>query len=74
MGALDGKIEIRRELRPCVVKILARLRCDFKTKNISKFIIEEPQHFEKALFHMWNPKTGKAIVEYDDGTVHEAEL
>ena len=27
----------------------------------------------KALFHFYHPVTGNAIVEYEDGTIHEVE-
>ena len=27
----------------------------------------------KALFHTWNITSGKAIVEYEEGTIHEVE-
>lgn len=78
MAALDGKITIERELRPCMVKIPKRVK-----KHIAKpantiigemtLYTEEPECEAKGLFHCWHPVTGNAIVEYSDGTIHEAE-
>lgn len=59
MAALDGKITIERELRPCMVKIPKRVK-----KHIAKpantitgemtLCTEEPEHEIKALFHFWD--------------------
>ena len=97
MAALDGKITIERELRPCMVKIPKQVK-----KHIAKpantitgemtLYTEEPEHEIKALFHCWDhrselydasPMIGGhpggqvsgtfAIVEYEDGTIHEVE-
>ena len=77
MAALDGKITIERELRPCIVRI------PDKKKQFKEM---------KALFHCWDFRSevigesylrgghpaGQisatfAIVEYSDGTIHEVE-
>ena len=78
MAALDGKITIERELRPCMVKIPKQVK-----KHIAKpantiigemtLYTEEPECEAKALFHCWHPVTGNAIVEHEDGTMHEVE-
>ena len=72
MSALDGKITIERELRPCIADIPAEIETYPKGEYLARRIIE-PAHEEKALFHCWHPVTGKALVEYEDGTIHEAE-
>ena len=91
MAALDGKITIERELRPCIVHIP---ESSYKTWNRKKqeheikTVREEEIH--KALFHCWSHRSevvgesalrgghsaGQisatfAIVEYEDGSVHE---
>lgn len=77
MAALDGKITIETELRPCIIRFQ-------KKKNQFDEI--------KALFHCWNFRSevigesylrgghpaGQisatfALVEYEDGTIHEVE-
>ena len=78
MSTLDEKITIERELRPCMVKIPKRVK-----KHIAKpantitgemtLYTEESEREIKTLFHCWHPVTGNAIVEYEDGTIHEAE-
>lgn len=87
MAALDGKITIGIEYRPCVVYFPEIKRKAGKTELL---IQKEEKH--KALFHCWNhrselydasPMIGGhpggqvsgtfAIVEYEDGTVHEVE-
>ena len=78
MAALDGKITIERELRPCMVKIPKRVK-----KHIAKpantitgemtLYTEESEREIKTLFHCWHPVTGNAIVECEDGTIHEVE-
>ena len=78
MSALDGKITIERELRPCMVKIPKRVK-----KHIAKpantitgemtLYTEESEREIKTLFHCWHPVTGNAIVECEDGTIHEVE-
>ena len=77
MAALDGKITIEKELRPCMVKIPKQVK-----KHIAKpantitgemtLYTEESEREIKALFHCWHPVTGNAIVEHEDGTIHEA--
>ena len=78
MAALDGKITIERELRPCMVKIPKQVK-----KHIAKpantitgemtLYTEESEREIKTLFHCWRPVTGNAIVEYNDGTIREVE-
>ena len=78
MSALGGKITIERELRPCMVKIPKRVK-----KHIAKpantiigemtLYTEESEREIKTLFHCWHPVTGNAIVEYEDGAIHEVE-
>lgn len=72
MAALDGKITIEIGLRPCIAYIPAELAIYPKGEYMARRIIE-PEHEEKALFRCWNPVTGKALVEYEDGTIHEVE-
>lgn len=97
MAALDGKIEIGIEYRPCMVKI-PKKETKHKVKPANTITgemtlyTEECEHEIKALFHCWNhrselygasPMIGGhpggqvsgtfAIVEYEDGTVHEVE-
>lgn len=92
MAALDGKITIGIDYRPCFVHISAKIEKK-RNKDVGKSIkiIEEEQEI-KALFHCWNhrselygasPMIGGhpggqvsgtfAIVEYEDGTIHEVE-
>ena len=72
MAALDGKITIEIGLRPCIVHIPRRVR--EKTKNGGgRAIGLTEKHDIKALFHYYHPVTGNAIVEYEDGTIHEVE-
>lgn len=91
MSALDGKITIERELRPCIVHIPEK-REYFRENRERKYRVKESAKDIKALFHCWNfrselcdasPMIGGhpggqvsaifAIVEYEDGTVHEVE-
>ena len=72
MAALDGKITIERELRPCIVHVPAVHETFYKGGYLARRIIE-PEHEVNTLFHCWHPVTGNAIVEYEDGTVHEVE-
>ena len=69
MAALDGKITIERGLRPCIVN-LSKIAKDRYGKGQ---IIGEKNGTCKVLFHCWHPVTGNALVEYEDGTIHEAE-
>ena len=93
MSALDGKITIGIDYRPCMVHIPAKVKHKRNTStNPGEYIIESPEREIKALFHCWNrrselcnasPMIGGhpggqvsgtfAIVEYEDGTVHEVE-
>ena len=94
MAALDGKIEIGIEYRPCMVHIPAKKQSYRKKGDrINAYEKEiEPEHEIKALFHCWSHRSevvgesplrgghpgGQvsgtfAIVEYEDGTVHEVE-
>jgi hypothetical protein len=74
MSALDGKITIERELRPCIVensvKALFHL---WEVKRIPYYELKSPvkgfldQSFEGFAEYIF------AIVEYSDGTIHEVE-
>ena len=89
MAALDGKIEIGIEYRPCIVKLWEET---FDTYGNKIIIHSREGETCKALFHCWNhrselydasPMIGGhpvgqvsgtfAIVEYEDGTIHEVE-
>lgn len=74
MAALDGKITIERELRQCIVHIpgLSYKSWD-NEKQKMKHVVKRKEETHKALFHCWNPVTGNAIVEHEDGTIHEVE-
>lgn len=76
MSALDGKITIESGLRTCMVRVpdmekflKIKVNISFDDDSIYKI----PEREEKALFHCWHPVTGNAIVEYEDGTIHETE-
>ena len=73
MAVLDGKITIERELRPCIVHIpeISFDRCCNGIKIDT--VLYRKSYERKALFHLWHPVTGNAIVEYEDGTIHEVE-
>lgn len=74
MSALDGKIAIGVDYRPCMVHIPAKVRRKRNTStNPGEYIIESPEYETKALFHFWHPVTGNGIVEYEDGAIHEVE-
>mgnify|MGYP001623119440 CR=1 FL=1 len=98
MAALDGKITIGIDYRPCVVHIPAvtkTCRPDRKSTAKNERPYQEvivPEKKIKALFHCWShrselygasPMIGGhpggqvsgtfAIVEYEDGTIHEVE-
>lgn len=69
MAALDGKITIERELRPCIVKnsVNALFHCwNFRSRVIGESYLRggHPAGQISATF---------AIVEYEDGTIHEVE-
>ena len=91
MAALDGKITIERELRPCIVHIPEK-REYFRENRERKYRVKESSKDVKALFHCWiyrSELVGEslcygghpagqisatfAIVEYEDGTIHEVE-
>lgn len=72
MAALDGKITTERELRPCIVHISRTVR-EKETNGGGRALGITEEHDIKALFHCWHPATGNAIVEYEDGTIHEVE-
>ena len=80
MAALDGKITIERGLRPCITTVFEKVKNEdggFSARLTRK----------KGLFHCWSQKSfysqdeyggGNtsatfAIVEYEDGTIHEVE-
>lgn len=74
MAALDGKIEIRIEYRTCMVHIPEQRELRRKAnEDFPHEIVIAPAQDIKAIFHTWNTFTGKGIVEYEDGTVHEVE-
>ena len=68
----NGNIEIKYELRPCIVYVPAVQEMYYKGEYLAKRIIE-PEHEVNTLFHCWHPVTGNAIVEYEDGTIHEVK-
>ena len=87
----NGNIEIKYELRPCIVHIPEK-REYFRENRERKYRVKESEKNIKALFHCWNHKSelvGESpcygghpagqisqtfgIVEYEDGTIHEAE-
>ena len=54
MAALDGKITIERELRPCIVHIPAvKNGFRFEKDKIKNNVVREEKHV-KALFHCWS--------------------
>ena len=74
MAALDGKITIERELRPCIVHIPEqRALCRKESESFPHEIVIVHAEDIKALFHLYHPVTGNALVEYEDGTIHEVE-
>lgn len=91
MAALDGKITIVIDYRPCIVHIPAVTRNRRQDLNAYREVVE-PEKDIKALFHCWSHRSevvgesylrgghpaGQvsstfAIVEFEDGTVHEVE-
>ena len=72
MVGIDGKITIESGLRPCTVHIPASHATYTRADGSLGIDTEEPKTY-KALFHGWHPVTGKAIVENEDGTIHEVE-
>ena len=72
MAAFNGKITIESGLRPCIVHVPAVQETYYKGEYLARRIIE-PEHEVNTLFHCWHPVTGNAIVEYEDGTIHEVE-
>lgn len=74
MAALDGRITIEKELRPCIVHIPEQRELRRKAnEDFPREIVIAPAQDIKAIFHTWNTFTGKGIVEYGDGTIHEVE-
>lgn len=74
MATLDGKITIGIEYRPCMVHIPEHRELRRKAnEDFPREIVIAPAQDIKAIFHTWNTFTGKGIVEYEDGTVHEVE-
>lgn len=74
MGALDGKITIEIDYRPCTVHIPEQRELRRKAnEDFPREIVIAPAQDIKAIFHTWNTFTGKGIVEYEDGTIHEVE-
>ena len=56
MSALDGKITIERELRPCIVHIPEK-REYFRENRERKYRIKKSEEDIKALFHCWNHRS-----------------
>lgn len=55
MSALDGKITIGIDYRPCMVHISAKVKHKRNTStNPGEYIIESPECEIKALFHRWD--------------------
>lgn len=77
MLALDGKITIERELRPCIVNIPPKVSqpVDMVRNYVQYGTLElkNEEYTQKALFHFWSPATGNAIVEYENGTIYEVK-
>lgn len=83
MSTLDRKITIGTDYRPCIVHIPAVARKRRQDLNVYREVVE-PEKNIKALFHCWSHRSevgimGQisstfAIVEFEDGTVHEVEL
>ena len=74
MAALDGKITIGIEYRPCMVHIPEQRELRRKAnEDFPREIVIAPAQDIKAIFHTWNTFAGKGIVEYEDGTIHEVE-
>lgn len=73
MAELDGKITIEIGLRPCIAHFpeITFDRCCNGEKIDS--VLYRNSYERKALFHCWHPVAGNAIVEYEDGTIHEVE-
>lgn len=91
MAALDGKITISIDYRPCIVHIPAVTRNRRQDLNVYREVVE-PEKDVNGLFHYWSHRSevvgesylrgghaaGQfsstfAIVELEDGTVHEVE-
>ena len=76
MAALDGKITIESGLRPCIVKRLYKQLLSDENRRPLKYGLvqyEVKEESLKTLFHFWHPVTGNAVIEYEDGTIHEVE-
>ena len=74
MAALDGKITIGIEYRPCMVHIPEQRELRRKAnEDFPREIVIAPAKDIKVLFHLWNMCTGNAIVECEDGTIREVE-
>ena len=73
MAALDGKITIGKELRPCIVHIPEIGIDPYHMGEKIDSVTYRNSCERKALFHCQNPLTGNALVEYEDGTIHEVE-
>lgn len=82
MAALDGKITIGVDYRPCIVHIPAVTRNRRQDLNVYREVVK-PEKDITALFHCWSHRSEAgimgqvsstfAIVEFKDGTVHEVE-
>lgn len=82
MAALDGKITIGIDYRPCIVHIPAVIEYYENPFEIIRKV-REPEKDVRALFHCWSQRSETetigqvystfAIVEFEDGAVHEVE-
>ena len=74
MSTLDGKITIERELRPCIVENSAKALFHlWAVKRTPHYEIKSPvKGFLNPLFEGFDEYI-VAIVEYEDGTMHEVE-
>lgn len=71
---LDGKITNGIEYRPCMAHIPEQRELRRKAnEDFPRETVIAPAQDIKAIFHTWNIFTGKGIVEYEDGTVHDFE-
>lgn len=72
MAALDGRIEIGIDYRPCMIHIPEFSYESWnREKQKMEIIVLRKEELHKALFHCWNLVTGNALVEYEDGTMCE---
>ena len=77
MAALDGKITIERGLRPCIVRIPDKKKQFKEMKALFHCWNHRSELYDASLIiggHSGGRVSGTfAIVEYEDGTIHEVE-